>query len=84
VTADFRLQILDCRFFNCERKRRNRKSEIYNLQSAIPAYFGHGYPFHPEVFHVMAHRVCPWWIGYLLASPVRCWLGQDPIKILSP
>ena len=32
----------------------------------------------------MAYRVCPWGIGYLLASPVRCWLGQDPIKILSP
>lgn len=32
----------------------------------------------------MAHRVCPWWIGYLLASPVRRWLGQDPIEILSP
>lgn len=23
-------------------------------------------------------------IGYLLASPVRRWLGQDPVKILSP
>jgi hypothetical protein len=22
--------------------------------------------------------------GYLLPSPVRCWLGQDPFKILSP
>jgi len=32
----------------------------------------------------MAHSVCPWWIGYLLASPLRKWLGQDPIKILSP
>lgn len=32
----------------------------------------------------VAHRVCPWWIGYLLLSPVRPWLGQDPIKILSP
>jgi len=32
----------------------------------------------------MAHSVCPWWIGYLLASPVRRWLGQDPVKILSP
>jgi len=29
-------------------------------------------------------RVCPWWIGYLLASPLRRWLGQDPVKILSP
>jgi ubiquinone/menaquinone biosynthesis C-methylase UbiE len=32
----------------------------------------------------MAHSVCPWWIGYLLASPLRKWFGQDPIKILSP
>jgi len=32
----------------------------------------------------MAHSVCPWWIGYLLASPVRRWLGQDPEKILAP
>lgn len=31
----------------------------------------------------MAHRVCPWWIGYLLASPLRRLL-QDPRKILSP
>jgi len=32
----------------------------------------------------MAHRVCPWWIGYLLASPIRKWIGQDPDAILSP
>jgi len=32
----------------------------------------------------MAHRVCPWWIGYLLASPIRKWMGQDPDTILSP
>ncbi len=31
----------------------------------------------------MAHRVCPWWLGYLLASPVRRLL-QDPREILSP
>jgi ubiquinone/menaquinone biosynthesis C-methylase UbiE len=31
----------------------------------------------------MAHRVCPWWIGYFLASPLRR-LWQDPRKILSP
>ncbi len=31
----------------------------------------------------MAHRVCPWWLGYLLASPVRRLL-DDPRKILSP
>jgi len=32
----------------------------------------------------MAHRVCPWWLGYFLASPVRKWLGQDPVRILAP
>lgn len=29
------------------------------------------------------HRVCSWWIGYLLASPVRR-LWHDPAKILAP
>ena len=28
-------------------------------------------------------HVCPWWIGYLLISPLRRW-GQNPRKILSP
>jgi len=31
----------------------------------------------------MANRVCPWWLGYLLASPVRRWM-QDPDKIIAP
>jgi len=31
----------------------------------------------------MAEHVCPWWIGYFLASPIRR-LSQDPDKILSP
>jgi ubiquinone/menaquinone biosynthesis C-methylase UbiE len=31
----------------------------------------------------MAEHVCPWWIGYLLVSPIRRWF-QDPDKILSP
>ena len=31
----------------------------------------------------MSHRVCPWWMGYLLASPLRRW-RQDPSKILPP
>jgi SAM-dependent methyltransferase len=31
----------------------------------------------------MAERVCPWWLGYLLASPLRG-LVQDPVKILAP
>ena len=29
------------------------------------------------------HNVCPWWIGYLLASPIRK-LTQDPARILEP
>jgi SAM-dependent methyltransferase len=31
----------------------------------------------------MAHRICPWWLGYLLASPLRRLL-QDPRAILAP
>jgi ubiquinone/menaquinone biosynthesis C-methylase UbiE len=31
----------------------------------------------------MAHRVCPVWVGYILASPVRK-LYQNPKNILSP
>ena len=31
----------------------------------------------------MAQRVCPWWLGYLLASPLRR-LVQDPQKVLAP
>lgn len=31
----------------------------------------------------MAHRVCPWWIGYLLLSPIRRW-GQNPNTVLGP
>jgi len=31
----------------------------------------------------MAERMCPFWVGYLLASPVRK-LFQNPEKILSP
>ncbi len=29
------------------------------------------------------HRVCPWWLGYLLACPLRRW-AQDPAGILTP
>ena len=32
---------------------------------------------------LMAKRVCPWWLGYLLASPIRR-MFQDPAKILAP
>ena len=31
----------------------------------------------------MGHRVCPWWLGYLLASPLRR-LMQDAGEIVSP
>jgi ubiquinone/menaquinone biosynthesis C-methylase UbiE len=31
----------------------------------------------------MRPHVCPWWIGWLLASPVRK-LAQDPANILAP
>ncbi len=31
----------------------------------------------------MAPRVCPWWIGYFLVSPLRR-LVQDPARILAP
>jgi ubiquinone/menaquinone biosynthesis C-methylase UbiE len=30
----------------------------------------------------MSKRVCPWWLGYFLASPLRRWL-EDPKKILA-
>lgn len=32
----------------------------------------------------MAERVCPWWLGYLLASPIRRWGMQNPEKLLAP
>ncbi len=33
----------------------------------------------------MAKHVCPWWIGFLLVSPLRRWLwGEDSSKILAP
>jgi len=31
----------------------------------------------------MAHDVCPWWLGYWLASPIRK-LRHDPKSILTP
>jgi SAM-dependent methyltransferase len=31
----------------------------------------------------MPHPVCPWWVGYFLASPLRRWL-HNPTEILSP
>jgi ubiquinone/menaquinone biosynthesis C-methylase UbiE len=34
--------------------------------------------------HEMAEHVCPWWLGYLLASPMRRWLMQSPEEMLGP
>ncbi len=31
----------------------------------------------------MAERVCPWWAGYLLASPIRRWF-ENPEEMLAP
>jgi cyclopropane fatty-acyl-phospholipid synthase-like methyltransferase len=31
----------------------------------------------------MAGHVCPWWVGYLLVSPIRRWM-QDPEQIIAP
>jgi ubiquinone/menaquinone biosynthesis C-methylase UbiE len=31
----------------------------------------------------MGHRICPWWLGYVLASPLRRLL-QDPAAIIKP
>jgi len=31
----------------------------------------------------MAHRVCPWWLGYFLASPLRR-LMLEPGKVVQP
>lgn len=31
----------------------------------------------------MAERICPWWMGYLLASPIRRW-WEKPEEVLGP
>jgi cyclopropane fatty-acyl-phospholipid synthase-like methyltransferase len=31
----------------------------------------------------MGHRICPWWLGYVLASPLRRLL-QDPAAVIKP
>jgi ubiquinone/menaquinone biosynthesis C-methylase UbiE len=36
-----------------------------------------------EALH-MSNDVCPWWLGYLLANPLRKKLGHDPEAILRP
>jgi len=32
----------------------------------------------------MAQRVCPWWLGYLLASPLRRIMSESPEKVVKP
>ncbi len=32
----------------------------------------------------MSNRVCPWWLGYFLASPIRGWISDSPAKLLAP
>jgi len=37
----------------------------------------------PEEDEPRNHHVCPWWVGYLLASPLRKW-REKPNTILAP
>ena len=32
----------------------------------------------------MGKRVCPWWLGYFLASPLRRLFSDDPHRLLAP
>lgn len=32
----------------------------------------------------MARQAMPWWLGYLLLSPLRRWIGGDPEELLRP
>ena len=32
----------------------------------------------------MPESVCPWWLGYLLASPLRKWISDGPERLLAP
>jgi len=32
----------------------------------------------------MSNRVCPWWLGYFLVSPIRRWGQGDPAELLKP
>lgn len=31
----------------------------------------------------MSQRVCPWWLGYFLISPLRRWF-EDPLPVIKP
>jgi ubiquinone/menaquinone biosynthesis C-methylase UbiE len=32
----------------------------------------------------MAEHVCPWWLGYFLASPIRKMWSDDPVRLIGP
>src|SRR6516164_4706360 len=32
---------------------------------------------------LMSEHVCPWWLGYLLVSPIRRWM-QNPDELIDP
>jgi SAM-dependent methyltransferase len=32
----------------------------------------------------MAHKICPWWLGYFLISPLRSWFGGSPERQVTP
>ena len=32
----------------------------------------------------MAEHVCPWWLGYFLASPIRKLWSDEPVKLIGP
>jgi ubiquinone/menaquinone biosynthesis C-methylase UbiE len=32
----------------------------------------------------MAEHVCPWWLGHVLASPIRKWWTQNPETLFAP
>jgi ubiquinone/menaquinone biosynthesis C-methylase UbiE len=58
--------------------RGDREPDSWVRLRLLPACNTERYPF------CMPHRVCPWWLGYLLASPLRKWMGQDAIEIPRP
>jgi SAM-dependent methyltransferase len=46
------------------------------------AWYSRGMP-NPAAAPLRPHRVCPWWLGYLLASPLRK-LACRPAELLAP
>ena len=62
--------------------RLRREQPMVSSSSSPPAYLG-GPTSSGVQAPAMAHRICPWWIGYFLASPVRR-LWQQPRAIVGP